>query len=82
MHVNVYLLLLSSHDPTVLLQSVSQQRILTWLSVLEYVEVFLEMGACKLWGEVGRWLVIGLIQIWKYALLLLRLPAGCWMKQL
>uniref|UniRef100_A0A3Q4HDT4 Peroxisomal membrane protein PEX16 n=1 Tax=Neolamprologus brichardi TaxID=32507 RepID=A0A3Q4HDT4_NEOBR len=45
--------------------SISQQRLLTWLSVLEYVEVFLEMGACKLWGEVGRWLVIGLIQIFK-----------------
>uniref|UniRef100_A0A3P9J623 Peroxisomal membrane protein PEX16 n=1 Tax=Oryzias latipes TaxID=8090 RepID=A0A3P9J623_ORYLA len=73
MHVNVYLLMLSSHDPTLLLQSVSQQRILTWLSVLEYVEVFLEMGACKLWGEVGRWLVIGLIQIWKAALRLVLL---------
>ncbi|KAG7219512.1 hypothetical protein INR49_019036 [Caranx melampygus] len=45
--------------------SLSQQRLLTWLSVLEYVEVFLEMGACKLWGDVGRWLVIGLIQIFK-----------------
>lgn len=48
------------------LQPVSQQRLLTWLSVLEYMEVFLEMGACKLWGEVGRWLVIGLIQVFKY----------------
>ncbi|XP_020511704.1 peroxisomal biogenesis factor 16 [Labrus bergylta] len=45
--------------------SLSQQRLQTWLSVLEYVEVFLEMGACKLWGEVGRWLVITLIQIFK-----------------
>ncbi|CAL8352496.1 unnamed protein product [Merluccius merluccius] len=45
--------------------SLSQQRLLTWLSVLEYVEVFLEMGAAKLWGEAGRWLVIGLIQIAK-----------------
>ncbi|KAM9366793.1 peroxisomal biogenesis factor 16 [Symphorus nematophorus] len=45
--------------------SLSQQRLLTWLSVLECVEVFLEMGAGKLWGEVGRWLVIGLIQIFK-----------------
>ncbi|KAM3625798.1 uncharacterized protein V6R79_017729 [Siganus canaliculatus] len=45
--------------------SLSQQRLQTWLSVLEYVEVFLEMGAGKLWGEVGRWLVIGLIQIFK-----------------
>uniref|UniRef100_A0A3Q2Q5U2 Peroxisomal membrane protein PEX16 n=1 Tax=Fundulus heteroclitus TaxID=8078 RepID=A0A3Q2Q5U2_FUNHE len=43
----------------------SQRRILTWLSVLEYVEVFLEVGAGKLWGEAGRWLVIGLIQIFK-----------------
>ncbi|XP_007571061.1 peroxisomal biogenesis factor 16 [Poecilia formosa] len=45
----------------------SQQRLLTWLSVLEYVEVFLEMGAGKLWGEAGRWLVIALIQIFKAA---------------
>uniref|UniRef100_A0A8D2ZQP4 Peroxisomal membrane protein PEX16 n=1 Tax=Scophthalmus maximus TaxID=52904 RepID=A0A8D2ZQP4_SCOMX len=45
--------------------TLSQQRLRTWLSVLEYVEVFLEMGACRLWGEVGRWLVIGLIQIFK-----------------
>ncbi|CAL8244091.1 unnamed protein product [Lota lota] len=45
--------------------SLSQQRLLTWLSVLEYVEVFLEMGAAKLWGEAGRWLVISLIQIAK-----------------
>lgn len=45
--------------------SLSQQRLLTWLSVLEHVEVFLEMGACKLWGDLGRWLVIGLIQIFK-----------------
>ncbi|XP_073706629.1 peroxisomal biogenesis factor 16 [Garra rufa] len=43
----------------------SQQRLLTWLSVLEYVEVFTEMGAAKLWGEAGRWLVILLIQIAK-----------------
>ncbi|XP_054881115.1 peroxisomal membrane protein PEX16-like isoform X1 [Poeciliopsis prolifica] len=48
-------------------QPLSQQRLLTWLSVLEYVEVFLEMGAGKLWGEAGRWLVITLIQIFKAA---------------
>ncbi|XP_070685253.1 peroxisomal biogenesis factor 16 [Pempheris klunzingeri] len=45
--------------------SLSQQKLLTWLSVLEYVEVFLEIGACKLWGDVGRWLAIALIQIFK-----------------
>ncbi|CAF87528.1 unnamed protein product, partial [Tetraodon nigroviridis] len=52
---------------------VSQQRLLTWLSVLEYLEVFVEMGACKLWGEVGRWLVIALIQIFKAVLRLVLL---------
>ncbi|KTG06452.1 hypothetical protein cypCar_00049174 [Cyprinus carpio] len=46
-------------------RSLSQQRLLTWLSVLEYVEVFTEMGAAKLWGEAGRWLVIVLIQVAK-----------------
>uniref|UniRef100_A0A8C5BFF8 Peroxisomal membrane protein PEX16 n=1 Tax=Gadus morhua TaxID=8049 RepID=A0A8C5BFF8_GADMO len=51
--------------------SLSQQRLLTWLSVLEYVEVFLEMGAAKLWGEAGRWFVIGVVQIAKYLLFLL-----------
>ncbi|XP_076012217.1 peroxisomal biogenesis factor 16 [Genypterus blacodes] len=59
--------------------SLSQQRLLTWLSVLEYVEVFLEMGSTKLWGEAGRWLVIGLIQILKAVfrvLLLLWYKAG------
>ncbi|XP_075868418.1 peroxisomal biogenesis factor 16 [Nelusetta ayraudi] len=59
--------------------SLSQQRLLNWLSVLEYVEVFLEMGAGKLWGEVGRWLVIALIQIFKAIfrlVLLLRNKSG------
>ncbi|XP_049574027.1 peroxisomal biogenesis factor 16 isoform X1 [Syngnathus scovelli] len=59
--------------------SISQQRILTWLSVLEYVEVFLEMGAQKVCGEVGCWLVIGLIQIFKAVfrlVLLLRYKSG------
>ena len=35
------------------------------------MEVFLEMGAAKLWGEAGRWFVIGVIQIAKYLLFLL-----------
>ncbi|XP_047735350.1 peroxisomal biogenesis factor 16 isoform X3 [Prionailurus viverrinus] len=39
-----------------------------WLSVLECVEVFMEMGAAKVWGEVGRWLVIALIQLAKAVL--------------
>ncbi|XP_077570176.1 peroxisomal biogenesis factor 16 isoform X2 [Stigmatopora nigra] len=57
--------------------SISQQRILTWLSVLEYVEVFLEMGTQKVCGEVGCWLVITLIQIFKAVL---RLVLLLWFK--
>nr|XP_057933619.1 peroxisomal biogenesis factor 16 [Doryrhamphus excisus] len=57
--------------------SISQQRILTWLSVLEYVEVFLEIGTQKVCGEVGRWLVIGLIQIFKA---IMRLVLLLWYK--
>ncbi|XP_030622062.1 peroxisomal biogenesis factor 16 isoform X1 [Chanos chanos] len=53
--------------------SLSHQRLLTWLSVLEYVEVFTEMGAAKLWGDVGRWLVIVLVQITKAILRVLLL---------
>lgn len=45
--------------------SLSQQRLLTWLSVLEHLEVFLEMGACRLWGDAGRWLLIGLVHVFK-----------------
>ncbi|XP_005384115.1 PREDICTED: peroxisomal biogenesis factor 16 isoform X1 [Chinchilla lanigera] len=59
--------------------SLSQQKLLTWLSVLECVEVFMEMGAAKVWGEVGRWLVIALIQLAKAVLrmfLLLWFKAG------
>ncbi|MBN3308647.1 PEX16 protein, partial [Amia calva] len=53
--------------------SLSQQKLLTWLTVLEYVEVFTEMGAAKLWGEGARWLVIVLIQIAKAILRILLL---------
>ncbi|KAM8971451.1 peroxisomal biogenesis factor 16 [Sarcophilus harrisii] len=53
--------------------SLSQQKLLTWLSVLECVEVFMEMGAAKVWGEVGRWLVIVLIQLAKAVLRILLL---------
>ncbi|KFO19874.1 peroxisomal biogenesis factor 16 [Fukomys damarensis] len=59
--------------------SLSQQKLLTWLSVLECVEVFMEMGAAKVWGEMGRWLVIALIQLAKAVLrmfLLLWFKAG------
>lgn len=60
-------------------ESLSQQKLLTWLSVLEYVEVFLEVAACKLWGEGGRWVVITVIHIFKAVfrlVLLLRYRRG------
>lgn len=53
--------------------TLTQQKLLTWLSVLECVEVFMEMGAAKVWGEVGRWLVIALIQLAKAVLRMLML---------
>ncbi|XP_048340317.1 peroxisomal biogenesis factor 16 [Sphaerodactylus townsendi] len=53
--------------------SLPQQKLLTWLSVLECMEVFAEMGAAKVWGETGRWAVIVLIQLVKAILRLLLL---------
>ncbi|XP_044292148.1 peroxisomal biogenesis factor 16 [Varanus komodoensis] len=53
--------------------SLPQQKLLTWLSVLECMEVFAEMGAVKVWGETGRWAVIVLIQLAKAILRLLLL---------
>ncbi|XP_041075218.1 peroxisomal membrane protein PEX16-like isoform X1 [Polyodon spathula] len=56
-----------------LCRSLPMQKLLTWLTVLEYVEVFTEMGAAKLWGERCRWLVIILIQFAKAVLRILLL---------
>ncbi len=35
------------------------------LTVLEYVEAFVELGAMRVWGEVGKWVVIFSLQIFK-----------------
>ncbi|XP_072905207.1 peroxisomal biogenesis factor 16 [Hemitrygon akajei] len=62
-----------------LLVPVPQQRLMTWLTVLEHVEVFTEMCSAKLWGDGVRWLVIVLIQLCKAllrVLLLLWYKAG------
>ncbi|KFV99464.1 Peroxisomal membrane protein PEX16, partial [Eurypyga helias] len=60
-------------------QSLTQQKLLTWLSVLECVEVFAEMGTARVWGKMSRWTIIVLIQLAKAILrllLLLRYRAG------
>ncbi|KAL4225007.1 Peroxisomal membrane protein pex16 [Mactra antiquata] len=58
---------------------VAKQRLKTWLTVLEYAEVFLEMAARKKWGNKGAWIVITVIQIAKTVMrfyVLLKLDGG------
>lgn len=67
----------SKYVPKVL--DVVRDRIKTWLTVLEYSEVFLEMAARKKWGTKGAWIVISVIQITKTVLrfyILLKLDGG------
>lgn len=48
--------------------SCKQSRILLWLTVIEYLEVFIELGASRLWGEAGKWIIVVILQIAKAAL--------------
>uniref|UniRef100_A0A1B6LMU6 Peroxisomal membrane protein PEX16 n=1 Tax=Graphocephala atropunctata TaxID=36148 RepID=A0A1B6LMU6_9HEMI len=43
----------------------SADRLKTWLTVLDYSEVFIEVSVSRTWGEAGRWIVIVLVQIFK-----------------
>ena len=47
-------------------QPLPKSRLCLWLTVLEYVEVFLELSAESVGGEAGRWVVIACVQIAKY----------------
>ncbi|XP_006821740.1 peroxisomal membrane protein PEX16-like [Saccoglossus kowalevskii] len=46
----------------------SQYRLMSWLTMIEYIEVFVEIAAKRLWGETGRWIVIVIIQLIKATL--------------
>lgn len=37
-------------------------RIKRFLTMVDYIEVFLEVSATKLWGSRGRWIIIILLQ--------------------
>jgi len=45
--------------------TVSQERLQNLVTVLEYVGVFVEMAAQKMWGDVGRWAAIFMVQLTK-----------------
>jgi peroxin-16 len=43
----------------------SGENLKTWLTVLDYSEVFIEVSVRKLWGEKGKWLIAVVLQIFK-----------------
>ncbi|XP_075044336.1 peroxisomal biogenesis factor 16 [Mixophyes fleayi] len=46
----------------------SRQRLLNWLGVLESLEVFIEIGTARAWGDRTRWVAILVIQLLKACL--------------
>lgn len=46
-------------------QTVPQQKLMTWLTVLEYGQVFLEMAVSHTFGPTARWIVVACIEIAK-----------------
>lgn len=48
-----------------------QSQIKIWLTVIEYTEALIEVSAQKLWGDVGKWIVIFIVQSLKALLRLI-----------
>lgn len=48
--------------------SSKRNPVLLWLTVVEYLEVFIELGSLRLWGEIGKWIIVLVLQIAKAAL--------------
>ena len=46
-------------------QTPSQERLQSLVTIFEYVGVFIEMAAERMWGDVGRWIAIVLVQFAK-----------------
>lgn len=43
-----------------------ESKIKIWLTVLEYTQTLLEATGKKLGGEMGRWIIIAVVQFSKY----------------
>ncbi|XP_059482069.1 peroxisomal membrane protein PEX16 [Neocloeon triangulifer] len=41
------------------------RKIKTFLTVIEYSEVFLEIAARRLWGQRGKWIIVAIVQSFK-----------------
>lgn len=41
------------------------ENLKSFLTMVDYIEVFIEVSATKLWGTRGRWIVIVLLQTMK-----------------
>lgn len=43
----------------------SSENIKRFITTVDYIEVFIEVSAKKLWGDRGRWIIIVLLQTMK-----------------
>lgn len=60
------LLRATQHEVSDAIPKTTLQKFRTLYTVLEYLQVFLEITAVKLWGSYGRWITIAAIQTIKY----------------